>query len=380
VVLAASILSKTGHILMSRQFLTMGKIRIEGLLAAFPKLLGTDSQHTFVETEAVRYVYQPIEQLYLVLVTNKLSNIIEDLETLKLLAKIIPEYSEGYSEANIEAAAFDLIFAFDEVINLGYKETLSLSQVKQFIEMDSHEERLHKIIMASKMDEARLSAQKKAEEIDKRKQELAKLSAMVNPTNSYTDYSSFPFKDTTSADGEETSPPPRVTRATDVDDETGEPDERTTPKIPKAKDKKKDHQVKRMILGKGNKTQDDFLTKLSKEEKFQIQEEQPGADTKQTENPQDKPEPGEHTEQTENPQDKPIEEEQPTLEQPTLSMDKFLSDSGLSDLKVILDELDFNDLEVLQSLTKTELFAALKEKNVTLGKLQKLWIKLHPQG
>ena len=67
----------------------MSRIRIEGLLAAFPKLVGTGKQHTYVETENVRYVYQPIESLYLLLVTNKQSNILEDLETLRLLSKLV---------------------------------------------------------------------------------------------------------------------------------------------------------------------------------------------------------------------------------------------------------------------------------------------------
>ena len=47
--------------LVSRQFVEMTRIRIEGLLAAFPKLVGAGKQHTYVETENVRYVYQPME-------------------------------------------------------------------------------------------------------------------------------------------------------------------------------------------------------------------------------------------------------------------------------------------------------------------------------
>ena len=59
--------------------------------------------------------------LYLLLVTNKASNILEDLETLRLLAKVVPEYVTELHEEAIAAAAFDLIFAFDEVISLGHK-------------------------------------------------------------------------------------------------------------------------------------------------------------------------------------------------------------------------------------------------------------------
>lgn len=50
-------------------------------------ILAGNKQHTFIETETVRYVYQPIENLFLLLVTNKASNIVEDLETLRMLSK-----------------------------------------------------------------------------------------------------------------------------------------------------------------------------------------------------------------------------------------------------------------------------------------------------
>ena len=42
-----------------------------------------------MEANNVRYVYMPLNNLYLLLLTNKNSNILEDLETLKLVHNII---------------------------------------------------------------------------------------------------------------------------------------------------------------------------------------------------------------------------------------------------------------------------------------------------
>ncbi|CAN8257122.1 unnamed protein product [Cochlearia groenlandica] len=169
VVLAASIVSKSGKVLVSRQYVDMSRIRIEGLLAAFPKLVGMGKQHTYIETENVRYVYQPIEVLFLLLVTTKQSNILEDLDTLRMLSKLVPEYSMSLDEEGIGRAAFELIFAFDEVISLGHKESVTVAQVKQYCEMESNEEKMHKMVMQSKINDTKDVMKRKANEIDKSK-------------------------------------------------------------------------------------------------------------------------------------------------------------------------------------------------------------------
>jgi len=161
--------------LMSRQFVDISRIRIEGLLAAFPKLIGSgNKQHTFVETESVRYVYQPMETLYLLLITNKSSNIMEDLETLKVMAKIVPEFCPELDEEGVQESCFDLIFAFDEVLAMGHRENVSPMQVKTAMEMESHEEKIANMIRQTKMNEAKAHMKERQKEIEKAKQERSK--------------------------------------------------------------------------------------------------------------------------------------------------------------------------------------------------------------
>ncbi|XP_021752481.1 coatomer subunit delta-1-like [Chenopodium quinoa] len=174
VVLAASITSKSGKALLSRQSVNISRIRVEGLLAAFPKLIGTGKQHSYVETDDVRYVYQPIETIYLILLTSKQSNILEDLETLRMLSKLVPEYAFPLNEEGICKMAFELIFAFDEVISLGHRENVTVTQVKQFCKMESEEEKLHKIVLQNKIKETKENMKHKAIDIDKSKAESSR--------------------------------------------------------------------------------------------------------------------------------------------------------------------------------------------------------------
>ncbi|CAA3017626.1 coatomer subunit delta-like [Olea europaea subsp. europaea] len=157
----------------------MSRIRIEGYLAAFPKLVGTGKQHTYIDIENLHYVYQPIESLYLLLVTNKQSNILDELETLRLLSKLMLgidiidvffcEDTVNAYEEGIGKTAFEILFAFDEFISLGHKENVTLVQVQQYCDMESHEEKLHKLVLQSKINETKDVKKHKASEIDKSK-------------------------------------------------------------------------------------------------------------------------------------------------------------------------------------------------------------------
>lgn len=163
--------TRQGKALVSRQFVEMNRLRVEGLLAAFPKLVGhAKSQHTYVETDSVRYIYQPLENsMYLLLITTKASNIVEDLSTLRLLAKVVPDVAGGFSEHAINEHAFDLIFAFDEVLTVGgYKEDATLTSIRTNLLMDSHEEKIHLALKQSKEDAARDEMRSKAKQIKDR--------------------------------------------------------------------------------------------------------------------------------------------------------------------------------------------------------------------
>lgn len=188
VLLASGIVTKTnGKILLSRQFVEMSRSRIEGLLTAFTKLITKDKQHTFIETDSVRYVYQSImDKLYCVLITTKTSNILEDLDTLRLFVRVINEYTNSARSTSDEQSildnAFTLIFAFDEIVALGYKESVNMGQISLYIQMDSHEERVHNAVRQSQEREAKQKMKEKAKQLSKlqRTQQLNKKNANTN--------------------------------------------------------------------------------------------------------------------------------------------------------------------------------------------------------
>ncbi|ODV79127.1 uncharacterized protein CANTADRAFT_26168 [Suhomyces tanzawaensis NRRL Y-17324] len=196
VVLAASICTRGGKALLSRQFKDLSKDRITALLANFPSLINdSSSQHTTIEDEHVRYVYQPLEEFYIVLITNRTSNILQDIDTLHLFASTISNLLRNVDEGEIFDNAFEIISAFDEIITLGYKENVTMSQVQTFLKMDSHEEKIQEIIERNKELEANEERKRRAKEIQRK--ELARRNMEQFPSGGAGGYDSYQTSQTT---------------------------------------------------------------------------------------------------------------------------------------------------------------------------------------
>ncbi|KAG7089726.1 hypothetical protein E1B28_011381 [Marasmius oreades] len=221
VVLAASICTKGGKAVISRQFRDMTRTRIESLLASFPKLIPTNTQHTSVETTDVRYVYQPLEDLYIVLITNKASNILLDIDTLHLFARVVSDLCRSADEREILDKAFEILGAFDEVVSLGYREQVNLMQVRSVLEMESHEEKIQDIIARNKEAEAKEELKRRAKQLEMQRREQQRRAAsggggsgyLSGNMSGYSPVSRFDAPDPTPARITTSSPAPSTTRA-----------------------------------------------------------------------------------------------------------------------------------------------------------------------
>jgi coatomer subunit delta len=85
----------------------------------------------------------------------------------------IPEYCT-LEEKSIVDNAFNLIFAFDEIVALGYRESVNLAQIKTFVEMDSHEEKVYQAVRQTQEREAKQKMREKAKELQRQRMEIQK--------------------------------------------------------------------------------------------------------------------------------------------------------------------------------------------------------------
>jgi hypothetical protein len=88
------------------------------------------------------------------------------------------------SEPAILHHSFDLLCAFDEVVSLGYKESVSLSQVRSVLEGESHEEKIQEIISRNKEAEAKEELKRRAKQLEMQRREQQRRAPQAGYGNS----------------------------------------------------------------------------------------------------------------------------------------------------------------------------------------------------
>lgn len=146
--LATALCTRSGVPIFARQsLLCLSEQRLTNLLSLFPQLIKSDQQHTYVENEVARFIYYPLGLFYLVIITNKVSNLIQDIDTLNLLVKSLTQTCDGkIEERDILESMFDIIVAFDEIVSVGIRENVNISSLQTLLSMESHEEMVQEII------------------------------------------------------------------------------------------------------------------------------------------------------------------------------------------------------------------------------------------
>lgn len=172
-ILSAAIIDRDGVIYVARQYCEMTRSKVEALYTAFPRLITKGKQHTIIETNEVRYIYQSINDFYCVLITNKHSNILEDIVTLRLFVGAINEYASigkgMINEESITCNRFDLLFVFDEIVSLGARQIDNLTQLRTIMDMKSEEEKAFVESLTRKEKEAKAKSAERAKELDQKR-------------------------------------------------------------------------------------------------------------------------------------------------------------------------------------------------------------------
>ena len=158
--LSVVICDKSAEIIFARQFFNISRMDLEEYIVQFSRGVDTCKEITHFESDKVRYIFIPVDTFYLILITTKNSNIIEDTEILKLIYRLIQDLCDSINQESIVKNAFEIMLGIDDIVSLGYRNSVNLGQIKQYLQMESAEEKEFK----RKKEEQELAVQKALEE------------------------------------------------------------------------------------------------------------------------------------------------------------------------------------------------------------------------
>ena len=168
---------------------------LEEYIVQFSRGVDSCKEITHFESDKVRYIFIPVESLYLILITTKNSNIIEDTEILKLIYRLIQDLCGTINSESIVDNAFEIMLGIDDIVSLGYRNSVNLGQIKQYLQMESIEEQEFKRKKREQEEKVKKELAEKGREFDKQRREKKFNSDAISS-------SSFNFQDDTNKDNE----------------------------------------------------------------------------------------------------------------------------------------------------------------------------------
>jgi hypothetical protein len=195
--LSVVICNKNARILFARQFFNITRMDLEEYIVQFSRGVDSCKEITHFESDKVRYIFIPIESLYLILITTKSSNIIEDTEILKLIYRLIQDSCGQINSESIVKNAFEIMLGIDDIVTLGFRNSVTLGQIKQYLQMESIEEQEFKRKKREQEEKVKKELAEKGREFDKQRREKKFNSEAISS-------SSFNFQEDKKEIGKET--------------------------------------------------------------------------------------------------------------------------------------------------------------------------------
>ena len=169
--LSLVICNKNARIIFARQFFNITRMDLEEYIVQFSRGVDSCKEITHFESDKVRYIFIPIDTLYLILITTKNSNIIEDTEILKLIYRLIQDLCGKITPESIINNAFEIMLGIDDIVSLGYRNSVNLGQIKQYLQMESIEEKEFKRKKREQEEKVKRELAEKGKEFDKQRRE-----------------------------------------------------------------------------------------------------------------------------------------------------------------------------------------------------------------
>ena len=184
VALSVVICSKSAKIIFARQFVKMTRMELEEHIVQFSRNIDSYKEITHFESDKVRFIFIPIDSYFLILITSRNSNIIEDTEILKLIYRFIQDLCNGQiNYDSIIENSYEIMLGIDDIACLGYRNGINIIQIKQYLQMESLEEKEFKRKKLEQERRVQRELYEKSKEFDRLKREKKFMNDAISSSN-----------------------------------------------------------------------------------------------------------------------------------------------------------------------------------------------------